>query len=145
MGLVVEVGVEEAGSWAWYRPSSRSLGFGLWQFPSYHKYNNVISSGKLYQYGNTLSQNICFPTASYPNGNLTEKRLSFLRQTLSDFYGICKPSSEGFSHMLIGYMRVSTPDKQSTDLQRDALVNAGVDPRHLLEDQPLEQEMIVQD
>ena len=37
--------------------------------------------------------------------------------------------------MLIGYMRVSSEsDRQTTDLQRDALVNAGVDPRHLFED-----------
>lgn len=37
--------------------------------------------------------------------------------------------------MLIGYMRVSSDnDRQSTDLQRDALVSAGVDPRHLFED-----------
>ena len=37
--------------------------------------------------------------------------------------------------MLIGYVRVSTvgPD-QTTDLQRDALIEAGVDPRHLFED-----------
>ena len=37
--------------------------------------------------------------------------------------------------MLIGYMRVSSDtDRQTTDLQRDALVVAGVDPRHLFED-----------
>lgn len=37
--------------------------------------------------------------------------------------------------MLIGYMRVSSDsDRQSTDLQRDALLAAGVDPRHLFED-----------
>ncbi len=37
--------------------------------------------------------------------------------------------------MLIGYMRVSSDnDRQSTDLQRDALVAAGVDVRHLFED-----------
>ena len=37
--------------------------------------------------------------------------------------------------MLIGYMRVSTDgDRQSTDLQRDALVSAGVDERHIFED-----------
>ena len=34
--------------------------------------------------------------------------------------------------MLVGYMRVSsTDDRQSDDLQRDALIAAGVDPRHL--------------
>ena len=37
--------------------------------------------------------------------------------------------------MLIGYMRVSSDsDRQSTDLQRDALLDAGVDARHLFED-----------
>ena len=37
--------------------------------------------------------------------------------------------------MLIGYMRVSSDnDRQSTDLQRDALIQAGVDQRHLFED-----------
>lgn len=38
--------------------------------------------------------------------------------------------------MLIGYMRVSKADgSQTTHLQRDALVLAGVDPKHLYEDQ----------
>src|ERR1035437_7997780 len=38
--------------------------------------------------------------------------------------------------MLIGYMRVSKADgSQTTDLQRDALVAAGIDPAHLYEDQ----------
>lgn len=37
--------------------------------------------------------------------------------------------------MLIGYMRVSSrDDRQTTDLQRDALIQTGVDPRHLFED-----------
>lgn len=37
--------------------------------------------------------------------------------------------------MLIGYMRVSSgSDRQITDLQRDALIAAGVDSRHLFED-----------
>jgi DNA invertase Pin-like site-specific DNA recombinase len=37
--------------------------------------------------------------------------------------------------MLIGYMRVSSDnDRQTTDLQRDALLHAGVDARHLFED-----------
>ncbi len=37
--------------------------------------------------------------------------------------------------MLVGYMRVSSDsDRQSTALQRDALIAAGVDPRHLFED-----------
>jgi DNA invertase Pin-like site-specific DNA recombinase len=37
--------------------------------------------------------------------------------------------------MLVGYMRVSKADgSQATDLQRDALLASGVDPRHLYED-----------
>lgn len=38
--------------------------------------------------------------------------------------------------MLVGYMRVSTDgkDKQSTDLQLDALLSEGVDKRHIFED-----------
>ena len=41
----------------------------------------------------------------------------------------------GFPPMLIGYMRVSSEsDRQTTDLQRDALLAAGVDSRHLFED-----------
>ena len=41
----------------------------------------------------------------------------------------------GFPVMLIGYMRVSSDnDRQAMDLQRDALIVAGVDPRHLFED-----------
>jgi DNA invertase Pin-like site-specific DNA recombinase len=37
--------------------------------------------------------------------------------------------------MLVGYMRVSTDgDRQTFDLQRDALLAAGVDERHLFED-----------
>lgn len=37
--------------------------------------------------------------------------------------------------MLVGYMRVSSEsDRQTTHLQRDALLEAGVDARHLFED-----------
>jgi DNA invertase Pin-like site-specific DNA recombinase len=37
--------------------------------------------------------------------------------------------------MLVGYMRVSSADdRQSVDLQRDALLAAGVDGRHLHQD-----------
>src|SRR6516162_7259025 len=46
-----------------------------------------------------------------------------------------KPQINGFPLMLVGYMRVSSEsDRQITDLQRDALRAAGVDPRHLFED-----------
>ncbi len=38
--------------------------------------------------------------------------------------------------MLIGYMRLSKADgSQACGLQRDALLEAGVDPRHIYEDQ----------
>jgi len=37
--------------------------------------------------------------------------------------------------MLVGYLRVSSEsDRQTTDLQRDALLAAGIDARHLFED-----------
>jgi DNA invertase Pin-like site-specific DNA recombinase len=36
--------------------------------------------------------------------------------------------------MLIGYMRVSSADRQHTDLQRDALIAAGVAPHHIFVD-----------
>jgi DNA invertase Pin-like site-specific DNA recombinase len=46
-----------------------------------------------------------------------------------------KHQNYGFPHMLVGYMRVSSEsDRQTTDLQRDALLAAGVDARHLFED-----------
>ena len=46
-----------------------------------------------------------------------------------------KPERDGFPPMLVGYMRVSSEsDRQSTDLQRDALLAVGVDARHLFED-----------
>jgi len=46
-----------------------------------------------------------------------------------------EPPRWGFPHMLVGYMRISTEgDRQVLDLQRDALLSAGVDERHLFED-----------
>jgi DNA invertase Pin-like site-specific DNA recombinase len=37
--------------------------------------------------------------------------------------------------MLIGYMRVSSEtDRQTTDLQKDALLLAGIEPKHIFED-----------
>src|SRR5712692_1061853 len=46
-----------------------------------------------------------------------------------------KHENGSFSDMLMGYMRVSSEnDRQTTDLQRDALLAAGVDPRQLFAD-----------
>lgn len=54
---------------------------------------------------------------------------------MSPCASIRKAVFEGYPIMLIGYMRVSSDcDRQSTDLQRDALIAAGIDPRHLFED-----------
>src|SRR3954471_20838324 len=54
---------------------------------------------------------------------------------MSEWSTVRKPSEQGFPHMLIGYMRASTDsDRQVLDLQRDALLSAGVDERHLFED-----------
>jgi DNA invertase Pin-like site-specific DNA recombinase len=58
-----------------------------------------------------------------------------LRETLSEWGTVREPPRWGFPHMLVGYMRVSTEgDRQVLDLQRDALLSAGVDERHLFED-----------
>src|ERR1039457_3189669 len=57
-----------------------------------------------------------------------------MRKTVSLSYTIRKLYAIGFSHMLVGYMRVSSEsDRQTTNLQRDALMAAGVDSRHLFE------------
>ena len=54
---------------------------------------------------------------------------------MSPYATIRKPNFDGYPPMLVGYMRVSSDsDRQSTDLQRDALLAAGVDARHLYED-----------
>lgn len=59
----------------------------------------------------------------------------FLFGKWSDFGIVREPWSGGFPHMLVGYMRVSSDgDRQTTALQRDALLAAGVDDRHLYED-----------
>src|SRR6516165_9430879 len=58
-----------------------------------------------------------------------------VRKTLSEYTIMPKPQINGFPLMLVGYMRVSSEsDRQITDLQRDALLAAGVDGRHLFED-----------
>ena len=54
---------------------------------------------------------------------------------MSPFATIRKRYFDGYPLMLVGYMRVSSDsDRQSTDLQRDARLAVGVDPRHLFED-----------
>ena len=46
-----------------------------------------------------------------------------------------KPGINGFLHMMVGYMRVSSNgDRNNTARQRDASPTAGVDDRHLYED-----------
>jgi DNA invertase Pin-like site-specific DNA recombinase len=58
-----------------------------------------------------------------------------MRQTVSEWLTIQELFLWGFPHMLVGYMRVSSDgDRQVVDLQRDALLAAGVDERHLYED-----------
>src|SRR5262249_41818115 len=57
------------------------------------------------------------------------------RKTLSYFLSIQIAAHRSFPDMLVGYMRVSRDhDRQTTALQRDALLAAGVDRRHLFED-----------
>jgi DNA invertase Pin-like site-specific DNA recombinase len=59
----------------------------------------------------------------------------YIRKTLSPSITIRKHQTHGFPLMLVGYMRVSSDsDRQTTDLQRDALLAEGVDARHLFED-----------
>lgn len=54
---------------------------------------------------------------------------------MSPCFAIRKSIFDDYSSMLIGYMRMSSDfDRQSTDLQRDALLAAGIDARHLSED-----------
>jgi Resolvase, N terminal domain len=63
---------------------------------------------------------------------------------LSDILGDVESASPVLSrirsfveqHVLIGYMRISKADgSQTLDLQRDALLAAGVEPEHLYDDQ----------
>jgi hypothetical protein len=57
-----------------------------------------------------------------------------LEPGLSDCTTVRQRPGGCLSSMLVGYMRISTADeRQSVDLQRDALQVAGVDERHLHE------------
>src|SRR5712692_3586916 len=61
------------------------------------------------------------------------KRLDRLAKLATS--SIRKSQKRGFPDMLVGSMRVSSEnDRQTTDLQRDALLDAGVNPRHLFAD-----------
>ena len=61
--------------------------------------------------------------------------VKIVRKTLSLCITIRKHSFHGYPLILVGYIRVSSDsDRQNTDLQRDALLAAGVDARHLYED-----------
>src|SRR3954454_1346346 len=54
-----------------------------------------------------------------------------MRQSLSLSGSIRQYRIGGFPHMLVGYLRVSSADeRQSVDLQRDALLAGGGDERH---------------
>jgi DNA invertase Pin-like site-specific DNA recombinase len=82
-----------------------------------------------------VSLNTCFPTCRQRPLNLACDNAKNVRKTLSAYTIIRKPQINGFPLMLVGYMRVSSEsDRQITDLQRDALLAAGVDGRHLFED-----------
>src|SRR4029453_6362527 len=81
------------------------------------------------------SANRCLPTPGC--GALTPpSKPGKIRSTnTSDCWERRKRDKGSFSDMLVGYMRVSSDnDRQTPGLQRDALPNAGVDPRHLFED-----------
>ena len=53
----------------------------------------------------------------------------FVRKSLSHSANVRQRLIRGLPHMLVGYMRVSSADeRQSVDLQRDALLTAGVAP-----------------
>ena len=82
-----------------------------------------------------MTENTRFPTPPglAPLGLSNPART--VRQTLPDCCAVRQPWIKGFPHMLVGYMRVSSADdRQSVDLQRDALLAAGVDGRHLHQD-----------
>jgi hypothetical protein len=52
---------------------------------------------------------------------------------VSEWGTVRKPVGRGFPHTLVGCMRgFGSDDRQVSDLQCDALLAAGVDPRHLL-------------
>jgi hypothetical protein len=80
-----------------------------------------------------LSGNTCFPTAATDIENFAANYSKNVRKTMPQCTTIRKHCNKGFPPMLVGYMRVSSEsDRQTTDLQRDALQAAGVDSRHLL-------------
>ncbi len=82
-----------------------------------------------------LSQTRCYPTPSRGALTLPQNRVDSVRETLSDFQNIRKHVKTSFPHILVGYLRVSRDtNRQITNLQRDAWLDAGVDPRQLYAD-----------
>ena len=82
-----------------------------------------------------MSKNKCFATGWQRQENSRLYATKNVRKTLSLRATIRKSTVQGYPSMLVGYMRVSSDsDRQNTNLQRDALLAAGIDIRHLFED-----------
>mgnify|MGYP003875640415 CR=1 FL=1 len=82
-----------------------------------------------------MSENKCFTTLWHRPSKSPLRALQECTGNLVGMIYYAEIYFNGYPHMLIGYMRVSSDsDRQSTDLQRDALLAAGVDVRHLYED-----------
>jgi DNA invertase Pin-like site-specific DNA recombinase len=82
-----------------------------------------------------MSENKWLPSPSKIRSGESLSAEIFKRKTRTECARVRKHLIRGFSTMLIGYMRVSSlDDRQSVDLQRDALLVAGVDERHLHQD-----------
>jgi DNA invertase Pin-like site-specific DNA recombinase len=82
-----------------------------------------------------VSENRCFPARYFWGQQIILQATIFIWKTMSDCDTVRKTDTRGFPYMLIGYMRVSSEgDRQSTALQRDALIAAGIDERNLFQD-----------
>ena len=80
-------------------------------------------------------KNKCFLSLSWKKiWNIPKDRLKVYEKHCR-IYKVFRNSKNGVCPMFIGYMRVSSEgDRQTTDLQKNALLQAGVDPRHIFED-----------
>ena len=78
-----------------------------------------------------------FPdTVSAPRDGHAKTRHSLCEKHYRIDENIRQRAARGFPAMLVDYMRASSEtDRQTTDLQRDALLAAGIDPRQLFTDQ----------